>query len=104
MFFFWDGLQWIGMYHFFLYKIQSYFKLQNTSNIVPGQRNLFCFRIQVYTFLSMLKSNLKDILVTLAFLSSKSWIITAEMVYREFLPYANFITVNFITAVFQNYY
>ena len=24
--------------------------------------------------------------------------------YREFSPYANFITVNFITAVFQNYY
>ena len=24
--------------------------------------------------------------------------------YREFLPYANFITANFITAVFQNYY
>ena len=24
--------------------------------------------------------------------------------YREFLPYANFITVNFVTAVFQNYY
>ena len=24
--------------------------------------------------------------------------------YREFLPNANFITANFITAVFQNYY
>ena len=24
--------------------------------------------------------------------------------YREFSPYANFITANFITAVFQNYY
>ena len=24
--------------------------------------------------------------------------------YRDFLPYANFITANFITAVFQNYY
>ena len=24
--------------------------------------------------------------------------------YREFLPYANLITVNFMTAVFQNYY
>ena len=24
--------------------------------------------------------------------------------YREFLPYANFITANFITVVFQNYY
>ena len=25
-------------------------------------------------------------------------------IYREFSPYANFITANFITAVFQNYY
>ena len=24
--------------------------------------------------------------------------------YREFLAYANFITANFVTAVFQNYY
>ena len=24
--------------------------------------------------------------------------------YREFSPYANFITANFISAVFQNYY
>ena len=24
--------------------------------------------------------------------------------YREFSPYANFISANFITAVFQNYY
>ena len=24
--------------------------------------------------------------------------------YREFLPYANFITANFVTAVFKNYY
>ena len=24
--------------------------------------------------------------------------------YREFLPYVNFITANFVTAVFQNYY
>ena len=24
--------------------------------------------------------------------------------YREFLPYVNFITANFINAVFQNYY
>ena len=28
------------------------------------------------------------------------WILT----YREFSPYANFITANFITVVFQNYY
>ena len=27
-----------------------------------------------------------------------------KMDYREFLPYANFITASFITAVFQNYY
>ena len=27
-----------------------------------------------------------------------------KLSYREFLPYANFITANFITAVFQNYY
>ena len=27
-----------------------------------------------------------------------------KMVYREFSPYANFITANFVTAVFQNYY
>ena len=24
--------------------------------------------------------------------------------YREFLPYANFTTANFVTAVFQKYY
>ena len=24
--------------------------------------------------------------------------------YREFSPYANFITANFVAAVFQNYY
>ena len=24
--------------------------------------------------------------------------------YREYSPYANFITANFVTAVFQNYY
>ena len=29
---------------------------------------------------------------------------TYNNTYREFLPYANFITANFITAVFQNYY
>ena len=29
---------------------------------------------------------------------------TTKNRYREFLPYANFITANFITAVFQNYY
>ena len=27
-----------------------------------------------------------------------------NFMYREFSPYANFITANFITAVFQNYY
>ena len=27
-----------------------------------------------------------------------------ENKYREFSPYANFITANFVTAVFQNYY
>ena len=27
-----------------------------------------------------------------------------EVYYREFLPYVNFITANFVTAVFQNYY
>ena len=27
-----------------------------------------------------------------------------QSVYREFSPYANFITVNFVTAVSQNYY
>ena len=27
-----------------------------------------------------------------------------EFHYREFLPYANFITANFFTAVFQNHY
>ena len=26
------------------------------------------------------------------------------LLYREFSPYANFITANFISAVFQNYY
>ena len=32
-------------------------------------------------------------------------LITSNLVkYREFSPYANFITANFITAVFQNYY
>ena len=30
--------------------------------------------------------------------------IDAKVIYREFSPYANFITANFITAVFQNYY
>ena len=27
-----------------------------------------------------------------------------KSIYRGFLPYANFITANFVTAVFQNYY
>ena len=27
-----------------------------------------------------------------------------QITYREFLPYANLITANFVTAVFQNYY
>ena len=26
------------------------------------------------------------------------------VIYREFLPYANFITADFVTVVFQNYY
>ena len=30
--------------------------------------------------------------------------VRSESYYREFSPYANFITANFITAVFQNYY
>ena len=34
---------------------------------------------------------------------SPSYLVTA-LIYREFLPNANFITANFITAVFQNYY
>jgi hypothetical protein len=29
---------------------------------------------------------------------------TSTLIYREFLPNANFITANFVTAVFQNYY
>ena len=33
---------------------------------------------------------------------SQNFVASSE--YREFLPNANFITANFITAVFQNYY
>ena len=29
---------------------------------------------------------------------------SSYLIYREFSPYANFITANFVTAVFQNYY
>ena len=40
--------------------------------------------------------------VSLLFLSS---LVDCEcLTYRGFSPYANFITSNFITAVFQNYY
>ena len=33
----------------------------------------------------------------------RKWCQISCEVYREFSPYANFITANFVTAVFQNY-
>ena len=53
----------------------------------------------------MLKSHAKDATlrqtVQIYFFFKTTW----EVIYtRGFSPYANFITANFITAVFQNYY
>ena len=55
-------------------------------------------------FKMFITGNLKDMIN----ISSKTGSVIHQflifVIYREFSPYANFITANFITAVFQNYY